>query len=95
VTLEQPGGPRDGREVSPGLAALLSIAGGPVDLTVAWRRDQLRKWLNKWVCRLRYPHPADPVLFSNSVAQWWGNQQVSLTGLPNRRTQRLRGCDTR
>jgi hypothetical protein len=70
VTLQQPGGPRDGREVSPGLAALLSIAGGAIDLTVAR-------------------------IYSPTASHSCGNQRISLAGLPNRRTQRLRGCDTR
>lgn len=62
------------------LAALLSAAGGAVDLTVAIQRDQLRKWLNKWVCRLRYPRPGEPDLFSKSVAEWW---TISGSALPD------------
>jgi len=62
------------------LAALLRTTGGAVDLTVARQRDQLRKWLNKWVCRLRYPHPGEPDLFSTSVATWWA---ISGSAMPD------------
>jgi len=62
------------------LTALLSKVGGNVDLTVAWHRDELLKWLNKWICRLRYRRPGEPDLFSNSVTQWWA---VSGSALPH------------
>jgi hypothetical protein len=62
------------------LATLLSTTGGAVDLTVARHRVQLRKWLNKWVCRLRYPRPAEPDLFSTSIATWWA---ISGSALPD------------
>jgi hypothetical protein len=62
------------------LAELLSITGGAIDPTVACRRHQLRKWLNKWVCGLRYPLAGYPDLFSSSAAQWWA---ISGSALPD------------
>lgn len=74
------------------LAALLCAAGGAVDLTVALHRDQLRKWLNKWVCRLRYPRPGEPDLFSSSVVQWW---RISGSLLPDRQVAELNDFEVR
>jgi hypothetical protein len=62
------------------LAYLLSVTGGAVDLVVYEHRNQLRRWLNKWVCRLRYPLPGEPDAFSDSLLQWW---PTSGTALPN------------
>lgn len=62
------------------LAVLLSATGGSADLAVAGQRDELRRWLNKWVCRLRYPQPGEPDVFSDSLAQQWA---ISGSGLPD------------
>jgi len=59
--------PQDNADTS--LAVLLSATGGSADLAVAGQRDELRRWLNKWVCRLRYPHLGEPDVFSDSLAQ--------------------------
>lgn len=53
------------------LAGLLGVTDGTVDLTDSRHRDRLLRWLNKWVCHLRYPLPGEPDIFADSVLQWW------------------------
>jgi hypothetical protein len=72
------------------LAALLSIAGGAVDLTVAWQRDQTAEMAEQVVCRLHYPHPGNPDLFFNSVAQWSAISGSAWPDCPIAETPRLR-----
>jgi hypothetical protein len=50
---------------SPG--AWRQAVGGAIDLSVSTQRDQLRQWLNKWGCRLKYPPPDGPDLFSDEL----------------------------
>jgi hypothetical protein len=64
------------------LATLLGTVGGTVDLTVARHRDQLLKWLNKWICRLRYRRAGEADLFSDSVTQWWAVSGSALPACP-------------
>ena len=65
------------QEAGAGAAEPFGAAGA--DLAVACQRDELRRWLNKWGCRLRYPQPGEPDLFSDSLARWWG---ISGSRLP-------------
>lgn len=65
-----------------GLAALFGGRGGPTDLGVPQQRDEVRLWLNKWVCRLRYPRPGEPDVFSDSLAAWWAASGSALPGGP-------------
>jgi hypothetical protein len=62
--------------------AWLAAVGGTVDLSDAGQRDQLRRWLNKWGCRLGYPPPGAPDLFSASVAGWWAERRAVLPDGP-------------
>jgi hypothetical protein len=41
---------------------------------------EFRRWLNKWLCRLRYPRHGEADPFSDSVALWW---EASGSGLPD------------
>jgi hypothetical protein len=52
------------------LTDLLNATGGTVDLTLSGDRGHLLRWLNKWLCRLRYPLPGEPDIFSDSLLQW-------------------------
>jgi hypothetical protein len=70
--------PQDRADTS--LAALLSVTGGSADLANARQRLEFRRWLNKWVCRLRYPQPGEPDPFSDSLALWW---EATGSGLPD------------
>ena len=63
-----------------GPAGPFSGMSGRADLADAQQRDELRRWLNKWVCRLRYPQPGEPDVFSESLAAWWA---VSGSALPD------------
>jgi hypothetical protein len=62
-----------------GGVALAGATGTSIDLTVPAQRDELRRWLNRWVCRLRYPLPGEPDLFAGSIANWW---KAVGSGLP-------------
>jgi len=79
---------RDSADSSP--AVLLSATGGAADLAVAGQRDELRRWLNRWGCRLRYPQPGEPDVFSGSLAQWWAS---SGSGLPDDPVAELSDAD--
>jgi hypothetical protein len=78
----------DSADSSP--AVLLSAIGGAADLAVAGQRDELRRWLNKWGCRLRYPQPGEPDVFSDSLAQWWAS---GGSGLPDDPVAELSDAD--
>jgi len=65
-----------------GMAVPLSATGGPANLAVPGQRDELRRWLNRWACRLRYPQPGEPDVFSDSLAQWWAITGSVLPGGP-------------
>jgi hypothetical protein len=71
-----------------GGVALAGATGAGIDLTVPAQREELRRWLNRWVCRLRYPLPGEPDLFASSVASWW---QATGSGLPARPVEALSG----
>ena len=71
-------------------AVLLSASGDAVDLAVAGQRDELRRWLNTWGCRLRYPQPGEPDVFSDSLAQWWAS---GGSGLPDNPVAELSDAD--
>jgi len=60
------------------LANLLSATGGTIDLTLSGHGDHLRRWLNKWVRRLRYPLPGEPDIFTDSLLQWWPASGAAL-----------------
>jgi hypothetical protein len=62
--------------------AVLSATGGAADLAVAGERDELRRWLNAWGCRLRYPQPGEPDVFSDSLALWWASSGSGLPDVP-------------
>lgn len=62
--------------------AVLSATGGAADLAVAGERDKLRRWLNAWGCRLRYPQPGEPDVFSDSLARWWASSGSGLPDVP-------------
>jgi hypothetical protein len=62
--------------------AWLEAVGGTADLSVPTQRDELRRWLNKWGCRLGYPPPGAPDLFSASVAAWWAAGGAALPDAP-------------
>lgn len=62
-----------------GGVALAGATGTSIDLTVPAQRDELRRWLNRWVCRLRYPLPGEPDVFAGSIASWW---KAVGSGLP-------------
>ena len=72
------------------LAVLVSATGGSADLAIAGQPDELRRWLNKWVCRLRYPQPGEPDVFSDSLAQWWA---ISGSALPDDPVAELNDMD--
>lgn len=78
----------DSADSSP--AALFSATGGAADLAVAGQRDELRRWLNRWACRLRYPQPGEPDVFSDSIAQWWAS---GGSGLPDDPVAELSDAD--
>jgi len=63
-------------------AAWLEAVGGTIDLSLPGQRDQLRRWLNKWGCRLGYPPAGAPDLFSGSVAAWWQARGAALPDTP-------------
>lgn len=58
---------------------LAGATGTSIDLTVPAQQDELRRWLNRWVCRLRYPLPGEPDLFAANIASWW---KATGSGLP-------------
>jgi hypothetical protein len=62
--------------------AVLRATGGAADLAVAGERDELRRWLNAWGCRLRYPQPGEPDVFSDSLARWWASSGSGLPDVP-------------
>jgi hypothetical protein len=62
--------------------AVLSATGGAADMAVAGERDELRRWLNTWGCRLRYPQPGEPDVFSDSLARWWASSGSGLPDVP-------------
>lgn len=61
---------------------LAGATGTSIDLAVPAQREELRRWLNKWVCRLRYPRPGEPDLFGESIASWWKACGSGLPGTP-------------
>ena len=69
--------PRDPADA--GDVPLAGATGTGIDLTVPAQREELRQWLNRWVCRLRYPLPGEPDLFAASIASWW---KTAGCGLP-------------
>jgi hypothetical protein len=56
--------------------------GGSADLAVAQQREDLRRWLNRWACRLRVPLPGEPDVFSDSLGSWWAASGSALPGTP-------------
>jgi hypothetical protein len=74
------GRPQD--ETGAGGVALAGATGTSIDLTVPAQREELRRWLNRWVCRLRYPLPGEPDLFAGSIADWWKAAGSSLPAQP-------------
>ncbi len=70
--------PQDRADAS--LAVLLRAAGSAADLAITEQRDEMRRWLNRWLCRLRYPLPGEPDPFSDSLALWWA---ATGSGLPD------------
>ncbi len=65
-----------------GPAAWLEAVGGTADLSDPGQRDQLRRWLNKWGCRMGYPAPGHPDLFSDGLAAWWAGLGGTLPDAP-------------
>lgn len=63
-------------------AAWLEAVGGTADLSDPGQRDQLRRWLNKWGCRLGYPPPGALDLFSDGLAAWWAGAGAALPDAP-------------
>jgi len=60
------------------LEALREATGGVLDLDSPQHRCDLLHWLNKWLCRIRYPREGEPDLFGESLAGWHGE----YPGLP-------------
>lgn len=82
------GRPHD--ETGAGGVTLAGATGTSIDLSVPAQREELRRWLNRWVCRLRYPLPGEPDLFAGSIASWW---KAVGSGLPARPVEVLSDDD--
>ena len=52
------------------LEALRVATGGVLDLNSPQHRCDLLHWLNKWLCRIRYPRDGEPDLFGESLLAW-------------------------
>jgi hypothetical protein len=64
------------------LACLRERVGEHLDPSNPLDCRELLRWLNKWLCRLRYAQPNDdgPDVFFDSLTQWW---HAHGRGLPN------------
>jgi hypothetical protein len=60
------------------LARVRSASDDPEVLTL--RPDELRRWLNQWLCRLRYPRPGEADPFADSLCEWWA---ATGSGMPS------------
>jgi hypothetical protein len=60
------------------LATLREATGGVVDLSFQQHRCDVLHWLNKWLCRIRYPREGEPDIFGESLTAW----HVEYPGLP-------------
>lgn len=58
------------QKADPSLAKLLSTTGGHLDLGSPQHRCELLRWLNRWLCRIRYPRDGEPDLFGGSLITW-------------------------
>src|SRR5580704_17507385 len=52
------------------LARLHAATAGPLDLGSPQHRYELLQWLNKWLCRIRYPRDGEPDFFGDSLITW-------------------------
>jgi hypothetical protein len=53
------------------LAAARAAVGPSNDLTDPSSARAIRIWLNKWLCRIRYPRAGEPDRFVEELAAWW------------------------
>jgi hypothetical protein len=61
------------------LAAARRDIGPHPDLTQSETAHRMRRWLNAWGCRLRYPRDGDETdPFVSGVANWWADWQPRL-----------------
>ena len=61
------------------LAAARRDIGPHPDLTQSETAHRMRRWLNAWGCRLRYPRDGDETdPFVSGVAHWWADWQPRL-----------------
>jgi hypothetical protein len=51
-----------------------------VDLGRPDHRRLMRRWLNSWGCRIRYPRDGEPDLFDEGTAAWWAGFGAALPG---------------
>ncbi len=52
------------------LAQLNAAIGGHLDLSSPRHHHELLRWLNRWLCRIRYPRDGESDLFGESIAAW-------------------------
>jgi hypothetical protein len=60
------------------LAAATLAIGDHCDPANPAHAAALRVWLNKWLCRIHVPRPAEPDNFITSLAEWWASAEQQL-----------------